>query len=168
MAKEIPLTQGQVAIVDDEDFLVLSQHKWHARWSKSTRSFYAVRNAEINGKRKTILMHRVILGAPTGTEVDHRKTGDTLNNQQSNLRIATGQQNRRNTKRRRNRTIKFKGVSKASKTTYAARIRVNGKNILLGCDPAPEKCARLYDLAALEHFGEFALLNFPREEYVNG
>jgi hypothetical protein len=41
---EIELTQGQVALIDDEDFELVSKYKWYARWDSHTESFYAVTN----------------------------------------------------------------------------------------------------------------------------
>src|SRR3990172_7104034 len=60
--KLIPLTQGQFAIVDDEDYQWLSQWKWHAR--KHGNAYYAVRDVRQNEKRKLIRMHREILRPP--------------------------------------------------------------------------------------------------------
>ena len=39
--KTIPLTQGQVAIVDAEDYERLSRRNWYAQWCPKTRSYYA-------------------------------------------------------------------------------------------------------------------------------
>ena len=41
MAKQIPLTQGYFATVDDEDYDFLSRWKWYAR--KDQKNFYAQR-----------------------------------------------------------------------------------------------------------------------------
>src|SRR5262245_57149251 len=54
--REISLTQGKIAFVDDEDFERISAFKWSARWNKSTQSYYAVGNKVIGGKFRTILM----------------------------------------------------------------------------------------------------------------
>lgn len=90
--KEIPLTQGKVALVDDEDFELLNQLNWYA-YKNKTGNYYAVRNYSAEkGKRKIILMHREIMDAPKGIQVDHRN-GDGLYNQKENLRLATHQQN---------------------------------------------------------------------------
>ena len=62
----IPLSKGQVAIVDAADFDWLSQWKWCAMWSERTNSFYAVRSTpRVNGKQKMLRMHREIMKAPT-------------------------------------------------------------------------------------------------------
>jgi len=70
--KEIKLTQDKVAQVDDADYEWLSAWKWYAKWDGW--HWYAMRNSpyDANGKQHTILMHRQILGAQPGEQVDHR------------------------------------------------------------------------------------------------
>lgn len=148
--REIPLTCGYVAIVDDGDFeRLVAMGSWRARPS-SARRVYAVRD-------DSIYMHRVVIGAPVGRHVDHRD-GNGLNNQRANLRLATCTQNLWNSAPRGDRTIK--GVM-LHRGLYRARIRVNGKRIHLGLFASVELAAAAYDAAALEYFGEFARLNFP-------
>jgi hypothetical protein len=57
--KEIPLTQGRVAVVDDEDYGYLSQFNWSA--TKDRQRMYAVRGVCRKGEQRTIRMHREIL-----------------------------------------------------------------------------------------------------------
>ncbi len=57
---------------------------------------------------------------------------------------------------------RFKGVSK-SRSRWQARIKVDGQAIYLGVFIDEEKAARAYDVAAREHFGEFASVNFKKE-----
>lgn len=56
--KQIELTKGQVAVVDDEDFEELAKYKWQAAWDSDIKSFYAIRTSprDSEGKRKTIRM----------------------------------------------------------------------------------------------------------------
>ena len=126
--KKIELTQGQVALVDDEDFEQLNKFKWCALWARNTKSFYAVRGSKTkDGKWHTISMNREILGLKRDDkrQGDHRNH-DTLDNQRSNLRVVTCQQNHFNRK-------DSKGYywNKAAKK-YRAQIMVNGKHIHLG------------------------------------
>ncbi len=88
--KLIPLTQGFSAMVDDEDYDSLSKYKW----SVSTLSWCCpnVRYARRFVGRKSIFMHRQIIGALTGQETDHINR-DGLDNRRSNLRIVTRSQN---------------------------------------------------------------------------
>ena len=68
--KEIQLTQGKVALVDDEDYERVNQFKWHAHRNGNT--VYAKRNIAINGKWKIQLMHRFIMGDTLGkSQIDH-------------------------------------------------------------------------------------------------
>ncbi len=76
--KEIPLTLGKVAWVDDADFDRVSAYKWHAY--RGGHTFYAIRNVMLpNGKRGTLSMHALIFGKKRGFEIDHRD-GNGLNN----------------------------------------------------------------------------------------
>src|SRR6185437_652281 len=131
----IPLTQGQFAIVDDSDFEWVSQWTWQAQWNPQTRSFYAIRTSSVaNGKRPTTLrMHREILGLSLGDPrlADHIKSGDTLNNSRSNLRIATNFQNQHNRRRRRDSSSGFKGVT-PYQGKWKAEIVENGNWHYLG------------------------------------
>src|SRR5688500_12272183 len=109
MPKEISLTRGQVAIVDNADFGWLSQWKWYA--TKHRNTYYADRNGYISHtKHDTIRMHRLILDAPTGIHVDHID-GNGLNNQRSNLRLCTNQQNLANRPPLPGKSSQYKGVS---------------------------------------------------------
>ncbi len=156
---KIPLTKGYTAIVDDED-AGLARFKWCAMVTPHT--VYAKRN-ELgpDGRRYVILLHRLVMGAPAGVQVDH---GDHngLNCRRYNLRLATNQQNHANQQRRRTNTSGFKGASWHNGCRkWMARIRVSGRSVYLGLFASPEDAARAYDAAARERFGEFACLNFP-------
>jgi hypothetical protein len=158
----VPLTQEQNALVDTPRFDEFMEFNWCAHWSPDTQSFYAVRNAIIDGRRTTIKMHREVLGLKHGDprEGDHRRSGDTLDNRISNLRIVTSGQNQFNVRKRRNARIPYKGVS-ANGSGFLARIHNKGTVINLGTRHTPEEAALLYDAAAIQYFGEFAHLNFP-------
>lgn len=159
--KTIWLTQGQVTIVDDEDYAHLQQFRWRARLSHLR--WYAVRSFRVDGCWKEVGMHRVILGLSLcggSIQVDH-KNGDGLDNRRANLRRATGNQNRWNVARLRNNTSGFKGVVR-HREKWQASIRVYGKRIYLGCYPTPELAAQAYNRAAAEHFSEFAFTNEVR------
>ncbi len=161
--KEIELTQGLVVLIDDEDYAWLSLNKWMAEAaSNSSRTHYAVRWMTNNqGQRRALRMHRLIIGAKPGQQVDHID-GDGLNNQRSNLRVATCTENQRNSRLRMDNTSGFKGVSwKKQNNRWQASIRVSRKKTHLGYFRSPVEAALAYDHAALTHFGKFARLNFP-------
>lgn len=160
--KTIELTQGKIAIVDDEDFAYLAQFKWFAHFDGT--NWYAQRNSPYkNGKRTVIHMHRVVLGAPDELEVDHRD-GDGLNNRRLNLRLATHAKNKCNARIQHNSSSGYKGVSWHKKTQrWQARITSNGTLIHLGVFDSPLDAANAYDEAALRYHGEYARLNSQRE-----
>lgn len=115
-----------------------------------------------SGRRgQTILMHRLITGAAPGQEVDHVNR-DGLDNRRANLRVATRSQQIANQDIRLDNTSGYRGVSwRRDSRRWQAQLTVNGKWRGLGCYDDPEDAARAYDAAAREHFGEFAVLNFP-------
>jgi hypothetical protein len=143
----IPLSNGELAIVDLEDVPRLLKYSWHGR--KGKYGTYAAAS-------KNIKMHAFILGAGL---VDHENR-DTLDNRKTNLRHVTKQQNALN--RTRSNTIGFKGVS-FTRGRYQARLSVDGKNIHIGMYATAEEAARAYDAAMLEWAGPYAVLNFPKE-----
>jgi hypothetical protein len=159
--KTIQLTQGQAVMVDDEDFDRLSQHKWFAQFAPDRTgggAFVAVRDAYDHG-RKRIYMHREILNAPRGITVDHIDR-NPLNNQRSNLRLATGTQNSCNRAMTKSNTTGFKGVNFRKKhASYQAQIAYKGKKIHLGSFASVADAAAAYNKAAAELHGEFAYLN---------
>lgn len=166
--KMISLTRGQVAIVDDADHAELACHLWQAHRGPHDTTWYAVRATVVDGHKTKLRMHRVLMGATRGVEVDHRN-GNGLDNQRLNLRLATGSQNQRHRIRptRPKMASSFKGVSwEAQWKRWRARILVDGKRIHLGTFRSEIEAAKTYDAAALRHFGEFAAPNF--KEITNG
>lgn len=158
--KTIKLTQDQVALVDDEDYERIDAHKWFANWVKNARLFYAMRKSLMDdGKRCTILMHREVLGAMKGSDVDHINH-DTLDNRQGNLRVCTRGQNLANQRIGINNTSGFKGVSWHNDAgKWQAYLNVNSKRRYLGNFPTAIEAALAYDREASKTFGEFALTN---------
>jgi hypothetical protein len=147
--KEIKLSQGKVAMVDDSDYDYLMKWKWCAQKSKQT--FYAVRNPNIK-------MHRVIMCTPEDMQIDHIN-GNGLDNQKYNLRNCTPNQNRKNRKRRKNGTSKYKGVC-YHRGGIEASAWANNTKYIIGYFKTEEAAAMAYDEKAKELHGEFANLNF--------
>lgn len=152
--KEIKLTQGQVALVDDEDYEFLSQWKWYAIKDKTT--FYAAR-AE---RKTTIQMHRVILGLTDSKIEGEHKDHNGCNNQRDNLRIATRSQNCANRPSFKNSSSKYLGVSWHKKNKkWVAYIRKDGLRKYIGSFNKEEDAALSYNSLAIQYFGDFANLN---------
>lgn len=158
MTKEIPLTQGKVAIVDNDVYEWASQWKWYAQKHRNT--YYVRRGVWQTGKVLSVNLHREIMNAPKGVQVDHIN-GDGLDNRRSNLRLATNTENSCNQSKQSNNTSGFKGVywHKVVKK-WQVCIRKNYHLIYIGYYNTPEEAALAYDKAALEHFGEFAKTNY--------
>lgn len=156
MTKQIPLTQGKFALVDDDDFEYLNQWKWNATQSGST--FYARRQEGIIPFKKTIPMHRQIMNTPAGMEVDHIN-GNGLDNRRENLRNCTHAENKRNNKRYSNNSSGYIGVDR-NKGKWRAYIQVNKKWIHLGYFSDPIDAAHAYDNAAEKYHGQYANTNF--------
>ena len=159
--KEIELSQGKVALVDDENFEWLNQWKWYA--SKTGRVenelWYGIRMVCNSGKRRSISMHRVILDAPSGVGVDHINH-DGLDNRRANLRFSNQSQNTANSRKQDGCSSRYKGVCwDKQHQKWRAGIMKNYKHIFLGLYSDEVETARAYDEAALEAFGEFASLN---------
>ena len=157
----LSLSQGMVATISKSDFVKVGHFKWTAN-KNASGIWYAMRNESLpNGGRRALLLHRVLMDAPSGVLVDHID-GDGLNNVRSNLRLCTPAQNAQNTKRQKNNKSGFKGVSLCKQTgRWKAVIMANRKFKVIGRYESPESAARAYDSYARELHGEFAFLNFP-------
>ena len=155
MVIEIPLKHGQRTIIDDEDAEKVAPYSWCATWHQNTRTWRVV--ARVTGRHT--LLHRLIMDAPAGVQVDHIN-GDPLDNRRSNLRLCNNQQNHANMGKRSNTTSQYKGVCwfKPARK-WSARIKVNYKSISLGYFDNEIDAARAYNEAATQYFGEFARLN---------
>lgn len=143
-----------MALVDDADYEWLSAHKWCASYPNT----YALRRLPRSEGGHIVWMHKVILGASRGIEVDHID-GNPLNNQRSNLRLATHRENSFNTKRPTTNKSGFKGVywHKAA-GKWAACITIHDKAKHLGLFVDIDDAAKAYELAARANFGAFARL----------
>jgi hypothetical protein len=164
--KLIKLTKGQFAKVSDERYDELNRFRWHAGWNKKTQSYYAGRNENVNPekrpwKNRNIRMHRQILGLEYGDKLqgEHRD-GDTLNNQDCNLRIATNSQNHMNRKPiMANNTSGYKGVyfrKKAIANPWGAFVKIQGRMIHLGFRATRAEAIELRREGEKKYYGEFA------------
>lgn len=153
--KEIPLTQGFAALVDEADYAWASTLAWSA--VRDGANVYAVRHGE-GGRLERL--HRRVAGAAPGQVVDHIN-GDGLDNRRANLRVCTRGENLRNRKVHRTSASGFKGVRRQNGRRWQATITAHGRTHFLGMFDTAEEAARAYDAAARQMHGEFARLNFP-------
>lgn len=152
--RHVPLTQGLFAIVDDEDYDRVMQHKWHA--VKCRYKVYAARRPTINGRRQHVPMQRFILGEPHGALIDHIN-GDGLDNRKGNLRSVTVSANTHNRPAPRDNTSGVKGVKwHKGAQKWMAEIRVHGRYVYLGVHERLEDAATARREAERELIGEYA------------
>jgi hypothetical protein len=152
--KEIKLTQGLFAQVDDWNFDDLNQWKWHAYKNRNT--YYAA--TYINNEK--VLLHRFIMNTPKGMEVDH-KDHDGLNCQEYNMRNCTPKQNSQNQIQPISNSGYIGVHFRKDRNKYLAYIE-NGKKIYLGYFNTAIEAAVKRDEAAKKYYGEFANLNFKQ------
>lgn len=156
MTREIPLTRGLVALVDDADYeAVVALGSWSATSERPSRCTYARKG--FRGKPQ-LLLHSFLAGFPLTDHIN----GNGLDNRRANLRPATGSQNSYNSRLPCTNKSGYKGVSwHKSSNQWRAQIRVGGKPRTLGYFRDPAEAALAYDVAAREVAGAFACVNFP-------
>lgn len=156
--KKLPLSQGKFALVDDQDYRNLSKWKWTFQppcYAK--RVVFFGRNQK--PQSKSILLHRVIMNPQKGTVVDHID-GNGLNNQRSNLRIATHAQNHQNTGIMSTNTSGYKNISWSKQhNKWRVRFMANKKEIHIGRFDRIGDAVKAYNKAVSKYHGEFAILN---------
>jgi len=160
--KNIPLTQGFVALVDDADYDRVSAHKWSATKTKST--VYGIRKVKTCvGRSTSQLLHRFIMSV-TDPEihVDH-EDHNGLNCQRHNLRKCVRGENDGNRRKTRG-SSQYRGVSwSKNKGTWRACITIE-RTVHLGYFTDEVQAALTYDVAARSRFGAFANCNFALQE----
>jgi hypothetical protein len=143
---------GRVALVDDDDYELVSRYKWHVCARPKKRCTYAITNIWKDERRTTIEMHVLVMGR---AGVDH-KDFDGLNNQRVNLRFATQQEQLRHTRSYRGSSSRFKGVSwHKGNQRWTAQIRIDGRLRHLGSFTSEEDAARAYAATAIDVHGDF-------------
>lgn len=126
--KKICLTQGFYALVDDEDYERLAQYKWYTNTQKNRHTSYAIRVVQ----GRTVYMHRVIMNASKGLEIDHIN-GNGLDNRRENLRICSRSENQRNSYKHRNgKPLGVYKMKMGKYVYYGAQLRIDGKTKGIG------------------------------------
>lgn len=157
--REIPLPNGMVALIDDEDWPRVSLHSWLVRpITKARRSWYAL----IMVGKRTLYLHRFILNAGPGEIVDHANR-DGLDNRKRNLRKCTKAQNCANSDLAPGATG-FRGVDSHPNslvpTRFRGRVYSNRKVRRGPWRQTALEAAHDRDIMAKQAHGEFAVLNF--------
>ncbi len=152
--KKIKLTKGKYTLVDNDDYEILNNYKWYAK--RGTNTFYAARSIlNKDGNQKTIRMHRLLMDAPDSLEVDH-KDGNGLNNQRSNIRLATKSQNRMNRPKQSRNISGFKGVSwDKIHRAWIAYITLDGVQKNLGYFKSKQEAYQHRCKVSIEYHKEF-------------
>ena len=152
--REINLTQGKVAIVDDEDYEKLSKYKWgYNSYGYAKRNF-----TQKDGTRRQVYMHAFIIGKINGLEIDHINN-NPLDNRRCNLRHVTHQENCINRKSL-HRSSEYKGVYRnKNDKVWRSQITIRGKLYDLGGYESEKDAAWVYNVWAESFFGKYAKLN---------
>ena len=142
------------AIIDTEDYEKIKDYCWHHMKGNYTRT-----QTVNNGKRITVLLHRLIMGVDPNIQVDHINR-NPLDNRKSNLRVSTQQENCFNRSIQKNNSSGYVGVSKDNRSNrWLAFINVNGKRICLGYHKNIEDAIHAREQAEINYFKEFRKSN---------
>lgn len=148
--REVPLSKGMIALVDDEDYPIVCVWKWHAR--KEGNIYYA-RSTGVYQIFGSWYLHRLILNPGGGEIVDHID-GNGLNNQKSNLRIVSESENRRNTTAPSRNTSGVRCVHYCkTKRKWVAKYRTKGKVTHVGNFDTKEEAKEALAAAYISEFG---------------
>lgn len=153
----VELTKGKFAIIDEEDYELVSKYKWNYG-----KNGYASTSVGGRKNKKMIYMHRLIMGVTVSKQTVDHIDGDKTNNTKKNLRICTHRENCSNSSKPKTKkcTSKYKGVYwDKTRNRWTARIKVNYKGIFLGRFVNETEAAIVYNKAAKKHFGKYASLN---------
>ena len=159
------------ALIDDEDFELVSQYNWTIKLDTKARTIYALRRIRQSPEKYSgydlQYMHTLITGF---AECDHIDA-DGLNNQKSNLRDVSHAQNIQRQQTQTRSVSGYRGVSYfpncgkwERKKPWRARVKIDGNDRTIGYFRTPEEAAVAWNKVAYAAWGEFARLNKITEE----
>lgn len=159
--REIVLSKGQICVVDDDDYNRLMQFNWRPFITK--HNIYASASMKVDGKHKSVFMHRFILNLTDKNIIIDHKDGNGLNNQKSNLRKCNFSENNINTTSHKGSSSKYVGVSYCEhpyrKKKWSADMQINGNTIRLGRYKTEEEAAIVRDQYIINNNLLFPKLN---------
>lgn len=149
--------KGLSFLIDDEDLEKVSALNWCVN-----NKGYATA-AICDGAKTVYSMHEWVFGkAPEGCEI-HHKDNNRHNNQKINLEYLTVSTHRSTRGLQRNNCSGYKGVCfDKLRLKWTASISIKGKSVFLGRYSTAEEAAKVYDKKALEVYGSYVKLNFPK------
>ncbi|MDD5189420.1 MAG: AP2 domain-containing protein [Dehalococcoidales bacterium] len=145
--------KNQSVFIDEEDLNKVEGYRWIIQYNQNTEIRYV--RASVN--KKAIYLHRLILNAKKGIQVDHIN-GNGLDNRKINLRVCTKAENLRNRKISKINKSGYKGVYWYRKK-WRAEIKYNGEKYYIGTFANLIEAAKAYDAKAIKLHGEFARIN---------
>lgn len=148
----VPLTKGKFALIDKQDYPLVSRFSWQAQLRSNGKGWYAVSRA---GR-----MHRIILGVKSDVIVDHINSNG-LDNRRKNLRI--GNQSLNSVNRITTPGRFLRGVRKKG-NKWQAYIKIKGKQQSLGYYGTQEEAHTVYLNAAAKQYGDWMPLPQPPKE----
>lgn len=162
-SKTIPLTRGDIAIVDAELYDELSKYKWHSH------AGYAARTKKKKGVVTILLMHRIIMGINDPKIIVDHINRNKSDNRRANLRLVNKSQNGMNRPKDSDGNNAYKCIYKfhpkhKRKKPYYVQMTANGKKYHGGYFETPEQALSKYNEMARRFHGEFAYMQAPMGE----
>ncbi len=152
--KKIPLSNGGIVKVDDDDYDYLSEFKWRGKQSDGGKQCHAVRDVTLGKKKVTVRMHRLLTEAGS-TDLVFHVNEDGLDNRKRNL-----QSRPIRPWTTRADSAALRGVSDLATDCFEASIEFTGGVYALGEFTTPEDAGRAYDKAARDLYGSTARTNY--------
>lgn len=157
MSRQIPLTQGQTALVEDDDYKSVSKHKWYALWSPRLGQFYAVRKIKSSevGRTQgtTVYMHREVLGVTDPKIVVDHIHHNTLDNRRTELQAGNQRRNMSNLNGKKTGKFSSKLVGvhwDTASASWKSSILIGKKRQYLGRFNSEEEAGAAYAKALKE------------------